>query len=368
MVKTLKRIEIMFSLKYWPHFLCLAALSLLYAEPISDRLVAIVEKKPITELELIERYHIHQKTHSAYPSDYQTVRSELIQELCLEKMNDLLWERLTNNSVDLSDEQLQAFKKNYHLEEFKNSTIQSFYAGLLKKERLARHLIQDNIQLSDYELEHFMHQPQAWSQLGALWSFKMVYSSEPLDETTAEEQSRLFNGYPAAKINKAIHENIKWSQLGSWQFFKQDDEYVGIYIEAISLPHMLDCSYKVNLLHIDSNVEPSNDTILSLFNRKDNPNQDVAINQLTIQSSTDLPSIMIEDLIRLTPEEVTKPVMIGGRWYVAQLVSKEPHNIDQLKERLTALFKQQLLDKKTEEKLPLWYDALKKDYFIKVLN
>jgi hypothetical protein len=327
----------------------------------------MVEKKPITELELIDRYQIHKKTNPHYQSDYQSARPDLIQELCLEKMNDLLWERLTSNNVELSDEQLQAFKKNYRLEELKNTTVRSFYAGLVKKERLARHLIQDKIQLSDYELSHFMHQPQAWQQLGALWSFKMAYSDQPLTNLEAESQARTFKDYPAGKINKGLHELLDWTKIGSWQFFKQDDEYIGLFIDSISLPLLLDSTYTINLLNLNTDQAPKHELLESIFIGKQMPPADSSLIQLSIHSSTDLPATMIEELATLNVDEITSPVMIGGRWYAAQLVKKEKQSISNLQEHVTALLKQQLLDKKTEEKLPMWYDSLKKDYFIKVL-
>lgn len=357
----------MLSLKHCIQFLCFICFSTMSAEILKDRLVAIVEKKPITELEIFERYKIHASTNTSYNHDYEMTRPALIQELCLEKMNDLLWERLTNSNIELSGEQLQAFKKNYHLEALTDSTVHSFYAGLVKKERLARHLIQDNIQLSDYELNYFMHQPQAWQQIGALWSFKILYKETPITDEGDLHQAKEFKEYPAGKINKATHEHIDWKKIGSWQFFQQDGEYVAVFIDSIQLPTLLATSYTINLLSINSAQEPNKETLLALFSGDQPLLKDDSLNKLTIHTSNDLPANMIAALPHLAPQEVTEPVMVGGRWYAAQLISQEPLSKHHLEDQVTALFKQQLLDKKTEEKLPMWYDSLKKDYFIKVL-
>ena len=335
---------------------------------ISDKLVAMVEKKPITELELIDRYEIHKRTISGYNLPYSKVRSQLIEELCIEKMNEILWEKLSNNKIELSNDQLKAFKDRYHLQEISDDRVQAFYSAMVKKEQITKYLVQDKIELSDYEIQYFSQQPQAWVSLGALWDFKMVESNEKITDKDIQNNSRIYQQYPAHKIRRAILSQVDWNKVNTWQFFLVDDEHIGFYLEKITLPQLLDSKYKIKLINSAQLEHMSSAEVKDLYLDQSKHGQDFVITESLIKSVNDLPADVLNELSSLELKECSKPFFIGSHWYAIVLESKEDQTNTDIQENILASLKQQLLSKKTEEKLPIWYDSLKKDYYIKVLS
>ncbi len=346
----------------------LALITMSSAGLISDKLVAMVEKKPITELELIDRYEIHKKTIPGYNPPYSKVRPQLIEELCIEKMNEILWEKLSNNKIELNNDQLKAFKERYHLEEIPDQRVQSFYSAMVKKEQLTKYLVQDKIELSDYEIQYFSQQPQAWMPIGALWDFKMLESSNKITDQDIQTNTRAYHQYPAHKIRRAILTQVDWKKTNTWQFFVIDDEHIGFYLEKITLPQLLDAKYKIKLINSAKLQGMSPSEVKELYLHQSKKPEDIVITDSVIKSINDLPADVLNELSSLEANECSKPFFIGSHWYSVLLESKEDQSNIDIQENILASLKQQLLTKKTEEKLPIWYDSLKKDYYIKVLS
>lgn len=332
----------------------------LAAAPHADRLVAMVEKTPIMESELQERFSINRLTQPQQYSgvSYDQARSHVMEELCRDKMNAALWERLRLNPLQTNPEQVQAYKNHYHLDHLSDKSVENFYAARLRENELSRVMVQRSIQLSDMEVEAFSRQKSAWQALGAQWTFRLAYfNSKPTEEP---QNYKRFEQVSINNVQQAIIRQIDWKKTGQWQYFRDDDEYGAFYLEEVFVPTVLQNEYNIELMVFQAEQSDHSDE------------QPVALTlmrtiPLTVTAATDLSPALWEALLELSPGEKSQQIPVASQWY--QIKLNDCHERPETHEQLISMeFKELLKQKKTEEKMPAWYSEMKKNFYIQVLE
>lgn len=328
--------------------------SALYAQPHSDRLVAMVEKKPVMESEVLERFSLNKALQPAYQNiSFEAVRARIVDEICQEKMNEVLWERVGFNKINPSKEQVQSFKNFYHLDHLADATVAKFFTAKMRENEIARVMVQPSVELTELEISAFARQKQAWQSLGALWTFNIAFSdSKPINEPKAYKH---FEKTSVDKIQPSLFRQIDWKKTGQWQHFKDDGEYVSFYLEEIDIPSIALKKYAIELMVLQPSEEEPNDWEIA----RSIP--------MTVKTASELSSELWQALLSLNIGETSEPYAISSQWYKLKLIE-----ITEVEETYEALIVSQLKDilrqKKTEEKMPSWYSDMKKNFYIKLIE
>lgn len=330
----------------------------LAAAPHSDRLVAMVEKNPIMESELQDRFAINRLTQPAFQNvPYDVARSRLMEEVCLDKMNEVLWERMGFSALRPSMEQVKAFKNFYGMEQLADSSVMRFYTAKLRENEISRGMIQPHIELTDLEINTFARQKQAWQSLGALWSFRLAFfDSKPQGEP---QNYKRFEQVSVDKIQPAIFRQIDWHKQGQWQYFRDDGEYGAFYLEAINVPSIALQKYNIELLVLQQEAPSTDDAPAAFSISRTIP--------LTVSKASDLSPELWENLTQMAAGETCAPTQISSQWYQIHLIEATSitESYDNLVEaQLTDILRQ----KKTEERLPSWYSDMKKNFYIQIIE
>ncbi len=312
-----------------------------------DRLVAVVEKTPITEKELIKRFELYQKIYPRYANKtYAEARESLLEEICMDRVHDLLWASLTQNrSVDISTEQLAAFRSRYSDLECDNDTLKSVYSSWIKRDNLARHMVHDKITITQQDLAAATRQPMLWEAVEGFWSFDLAYSDQPLSDAKAAILAKNLKNYPIARLSPALLQSIDWSQMHTWQFFQNEGEYVAVRINKIQLANLLPYIYDINLIPAHKGVNE-----LPVALRLTAPHE----------ASPELWAL----LDPLSPGEISQDTIVlhGKTYHIELLCNTESPDLALIESRLIEALK----NHRAQEKLPSWYAELKNNYFIKV--
>lgn len=328
--------------------------TLLFAQAHADRLVAMVEKKPVMESELIERFSLNKALQPAsQTTSFEAVRAQIIDEICQEKMNEVLWERVGFNTINPSKEQMQSFKNFYHLDHLADATVAKFFTAKMRENEIARVMVQPSVELTELEVSAFARQKQAWQSLGALWTFKIAFSdSKPIG---APENSKHFTNTSVDKIQPSLFRQIDWKQTGQWQHFKDDGEYVSFYLEEINIPSLALKKYGIELMVL----QPSDEKVSHWEVARSIP--------MSVKAANELSPELWQALVSLDIGETSEPQAISSQWYKIKLIE-----INEVEENYETLILSQLKDilrqKKTEEKMPSWYSDIKKNFYIKLIE
>lgn len=325
-----------------------------YAQSHTDRLVAMVEKKPVMESELIERFSINKAIQPAYQNiPFEAVRARIIDEICQEKMNEVLWERVGFNKINPSNEQVQSFKNFYHLEHIADATVAKFFTAKMRENEIARVMVQPSVELTDLEISAFARQKQAWQSLGALWTFNIAFSdSKP---NSAPQHYKHFEKASVDKIQPSLFRQIDWKKTGQWQHFKDDGEYVSFYLEEINVPSIALKKYGIELMIL----QPSAESVSSWEVARSIP--------MSVKAASELSPELWQALLSLNIGETSEPHAISSQWYKIKLI--EINEVEETYENLiTSQLKEILRQKKTEEKMPSWYSDMKKNFYIKLIE
>lgn len=333
---------------------CWCFSSMLYGQSHSDRLVAMVENKPVMESELLERYSLNKVIQPAYQNfNFDAVRSRILDEICQEKMNEVLWERFGLNKVHPTAEQVQSFKNFYHIEHLADQSITKFYAAKMRENEIARLMIQPQIEITDLELSAFAKQKQAWQAVGALWTFKIAYSdTKPVEEPS---DYKYFEKASVDKVQPSLFRQIDWKKTHQWQHVYDDGEYISFYLENIEVPSIALKKYNVELMVLKES-------------EGDHSSWDIARSiPMTVKAMGELSPELWDALMALNSGEVSQPIQVSSQWYQIKLL--DTSEVNQTYESLIlSQFREMLRQKKTEEKMPSWYSDMKKNFYINFID
>jgi len=335
--------------------LCYLSLSPLFAtsQPslgaFKDRLVAVVEKKAITENDLHNRFVIYQQISPAYNGkSYADMRAALLDELCLDQVHELLWASATNGRpFEITSEQMASFRSTYPTLACDEAALKSAYTSWVKRDRLAHHMLHNQLQITQEDLFTATQQPMIWQALEAQWSFDLAYSDTPLSEDKARTTARKFVHYPVEKVSASLLQAIHWSELHTWQFFEQDGEYVAFRLNNIQLNNILPYIYEIECIPVENAVK-NKPFSLKIQAPNEAPPEIWAVIQALSLGATSQESVIIH----------------GQPCYIRLINDQEPITIALIATKL----KETLTHHRAQEKLPSWHAELQKKYFIKVYH
>ncbi len=325
-----------------------ASFPLLQATEIEDRLVAIVDNQPLTEQDLVQRFQAYQLLSQDYKNhDYAQMRPMILEDACTDALFDQMWAELTHNRpVELSQAQIQSFKDVYQLNEKEHQNIQNLYISSIKKDRLTKHFVHDQIQISQQELLSATKQPQIWEAVNAKWCLDIAFSNQPFSTTEAPKKYRSLQDKKTEQISTYILQALDWRKLNEWQFIESAGEYIAVRITDITLPHLLSSTLKVRLVPLKKGQGAEN--ILKLTHKNDLP-----------ATAWDLLSTMDEGTLS------KESFFIGEVAYQIELIEKDiPISQSDIQAELISV----LRNKKSQELMPQWIAEMKNDHFIKILS
>lgn len=331
-------------------------------EPISDQLVAVVEKKAITEQDVLKRFELYAQLGSdKSQGEYTQIRNSLIDELCLEEIESLFWQENSLPEISISDEQIALIRANYPDMDCDDRILKAAYLASMRRDRIKRIFVQHHVPISSQELKTATAQAGFWQSLQAQWSFDLAYSQKPFKNSADAESKAKRLILPVGHIATAIVKNVDWSKRNQWQYFEDDGEFVAVKLSEIKLPNLLSHTYRVELCAVSpKELDLSTQKTFKSF---DALSETYGKTFIEISSLNEVPPELWAAVNQLNPGEISQPFAINDQYYVARLIdcSQTLSN-----ERIQAALTDALRQYRAEEKLPLWYQEMKQRYFVKV--
>lgn len=357
------------AIQYLISFLCFFPPLFLHA--LSDKIAASVDDKVITENDIKQRFNLIKRLNKLddIPLE-QEIRADLLDQLVQETVLSLVWKKQTTGNFDVcSKEEVDIFIRQNHLEDFSRDVVKDFCLKKRQREIMAREQFSRNISISDQEIQTWLANPQNLQALPVKITFKIAYSSEPLTEEQAQEQSRRFSELSLAQAPTVIFSDGRWEYTDKWQFFTDEDEHVSLFIEEVKVEGVLSQQYDATVYFFEFNNELTQAQVEQYHKDKILPEsvQSVSTKALSFNQRYQLPEKWANshDLKVGDCEQVS----YGDKNATFIVIEKiTPLSENFFHEFLIETAQDQLAFYKVEESFRLWSEQAKMNFYVDFLN